>query len=332
VQIMNWLRRGRLQLALLVLVPALAMAAAYPLAAESAPVYRVAATVVITPPAGASGGVALSQAVDGFESALLSDAVVTEAAEKTGVAPGEVRDSVDSRRLGASNVVEVVYEGAERAEVGALLRAQTQSAMSLLFQGDLTAAEEQRKSALTGLKNANAAMAKVVKETGVVSPNDAYRAKVGEIGQLGVALAQARSRGDWTDPLRAAQEKAQADLAKLGAVLPKFSQPEFQLTRAQQTLADAEERVAQTSSRLQASQDPTAIRVGESTIESGSVQTLRTVIAAGVIGLLVAIALIALLQFLRPGRENRMDNEPAAAAEPVTAQPRDARQLSGDRR
>jgi hypothetical protein len=329
MQILGYLRRGGSRLALLPVVPALAMGAAFALAADAEPQYRAVATVVLTPPSGATGGVAVAQAVEGFQSALRTEAVIGETAEETGVPRGVISDSVTSRRLGTSAVVEVVYEGPERPEVEQLLKAQTVAATNLLFGGDIEAAKQQQEKAKARFDKATKSLEAIQDETGLILPSEAYRTKATEVSQLRVAVAQARSRGDSLAPLEEALQAAESELVELAAKVTRFDQPDYDLERARAELTTADLRLAETKGRLDASQSPAMLRVSSPTVQPRTVSVARQVLAAGVIGLFIAIAVIAVLELVRPRRR---------AAAPVTGgrngklngHQRDSSALAGD--
>lgn len=301
MEIRDFLRGGS-RLALLILVPLLAMAAAFALSTDRAPDYRAVATVALTPPSGQTGGASLAQAVETFQSALETDAIIAEAAEASGVPAGVVAQAVSSRRLGSSSVVEVVYEGQQRPEVDEILRAQVSAAMDLVFGGELQAAEQQRDLAQERFEAATEAYGTAQEEAGVVLAEESLRSKLSEVSQLRVAIAQAESRGDSVQPLTEALDTAEGELDSLTQANVALEQPAFQVERARTELADATQRVNETQARFQASSGETAVRVGTPAAQSRSAATAQQVIGAGVIGLLVAIALIAVLEFARPRR------------------------------
>jgi hypothetical protein len=320
MEIRDFLRGGS-RLALLILVPLLAMAAAFALSADRAPGYRAVATVALTPPSGLPGGVAVSQAVETFQSALETETARSEAAEASGMPTGVLSEAVSSRRLGSSAVVEVVYEGPERPEVAEALQAQVGAAMELVFGGEVQAAEQQRELAQARFEEATEAFTAAQEEAGVVLAGESLRSKLAEVSQLRVAIAQAESRGDSVAPLTEALEQAEGELESVTEAYTALEQPQFLLERARTELADAEQRVSETQGRFQASSGETSVRAGAAAEESGSAATAQQVIAAGVIGLLVAIALIAALEFARPTRRRHADGDAPVAPATVAAGP-----------
>lgn len=307
MQIASFLRRGGATVVVLVGVPVLAMAGAGLVASGAEPSYRAVATVVVGPPSGASGGAALSQAVEGFQSALRTDVVLEEAAgaAEDDLTAGELLAVTSSRRLGGSSVVEVVYDGPRREDVDVVLGAQAKAAVRLVFGAELAAAELARDGAQERLEAATGSVRALEQSTGLLLPEEDYRAKAGEVTALRVSLAQTTSRGVETAAVASALAKAEQQLRDLATKAAQFEQPQYALDRARNDLTDAQARLTDVETRLAAAESPALLRVGSGQVQPGTVSAARTVVSAGVLGVLLALAVLFLFDALSGQRSRR---------------------------
>src|SRR5919198_1724968 len=121
------------RLLLLVLLPVLAGAGAFALLADSPGQYE--ANGVLTVPSAVVGGStsgSVAQYMANFEQAVLSDPVVDDVAEATGVDPDDVRSGLGVTQLGNSNLVRIDFRGPDPAVAKRIVDLATTSAFDVV--------------------------------------------------------------------------------------------------------------------------------------------------------------------------------------------------------
>jgi hypothetical protein len=298
------LRRAGRRLWLLVLIPLLGVGAVLGvgLSGDDQPQYRAIATVVVTPPSGADTAAAVAQSVDGFRSALTAQLVLESASQAVDVPVKEIRDDLSSRRIGASNIVEVTYAGPRQDKAAQLLTAQVTQAQKLLFAPAIAAAERERVAAEADYEKAEKTLADLREKTGLTLAAEDYRAAAAEVTQLKVALVQGDARLTGTGPIRSALASAQSRLDTLSGRVRDFQEAEFAVDNARSRLSEVSGDVVATQARLEAARGGDSFKVGAVVEQPRTTPLVRSAVAAAVVGLVLAFLLLVLLEVARPRR------------------------------
>ena len=312
VEIRDWTRVMGRRLSLLIVIPIAAMLIAGILAVLEPPTYRATATVIL--PAQDTGGPAssaVSQFVADFEGAITSDGVAQATFEVTGEPKSAVNAGITTRREGTSAVVEVTYTGTNSERAGAVAETAARVALAEIAQIQLDVIQAQYVAADEAYQQALEARLAIAKETRIVNfekfKQTAEARLQKAIDALGAAsgqgVAAAEQRVDQlTDQLATRQQQYEAAQAALddASLGRRFLSNE--LFQSQGIVAQAAE-----NDRIEASPPRPTGRV---------LFVLRRVLFAGAFGLLLAIALIVLLEFLRPSPLNRIRHEAGLPTEP----------------
>jgi hypothetical protein len=302
------------RLTLLIVIPVAAMLIAGVLAILEPQTYRATATVTL-PGQDTSGPAssAVTQFVADFEGAVGSDSVAQATAVATGEAKSAVSAGLSTSREGTSGIVEVTFTGTHQDRVGEVAVTAAKVALTQLAQIRLDVAQAQLDAADEAYKQAQSDLEAVAAETGIVDFVGFQQLAQNRINKL-------------TDERNAAAESgqglAQAE-KRLTEAETSFTQRQVKYQDAFDRLNNAKEalnsfsglvfgsqgivRQAQESSRVVASPARATNRV---------TFVIRRVIFAGAFGLLLAIALIVLMEFLRPSPLNRIRREAGLPAEP----------------
>jgi capsular polysaccharide biosynthesis protein len=312
VELRDWTRVMGRRLALLAVIPVVAMLVAGVLAVLEPQTYRATATVIM-PGQTTSGPVssAVSQFVDDFQGAITSDGVAQATSVATGEPKSAISDGIGTKREGSSGVVEVTYTGLSADRVGPVTVTAARTALTQLAQIKLDVDQAQLDATNQAYDQAQADLQAVGQETGIVDFN--YFLLVGQkrlikLGdelraaqQSGSGVAQAQQRFDEASTqFSQRQQQYQAALSRANDVLDarKFFAGEVLDSKGIVTQAE--------NTRVQASPPRPTNRV---------TFVIRRVVFAGAFGLLLAVALVVLMEFLRPSPLNRIRREAGMPAE-----------------
>ncbi|WP_243058737.1 hypothetical protein [Nocardioides sp. SR21] len=296
MQLTRLMRRSGKAVWLLVLVPILAVAASTAVTMRSEPSVRSLATVSVIAPDGTSTAATVTQAVDGFKSTVVSDGVVQQAADESGV--GLSASDVRAERIGTSNLVEVRVTTQPGEDGNAAMTALVEAANNALFASTIATAEARVTTAEQRYENALAEREKETAETGLLLPMEAYRAKAAEVTQLRVALATADSSVDG-EAVRAALKQAIADLARIGTSVNSYESLAESVTRTRTELGAAQQAVEDGHARLAAAGAQQSITIADPTTQSTRTTVVRGAVTALVLGLALALGLVLLIGLLR---------------------------------
>jgi hypothetical protein len=314
MEITEILRRAGRRLWLLAVIPLLGVGAVLGLglSGDEKPHYQAIATVVVTPPTGADSAAAVAQAVDGFRSALTAQMVLESASRATDVPVGEIRSDVSSRRIGASNIIEVTYSGPRHDKAAELLTAQATQAQTLLFSPALAAAKREHTATKEAYDKAADDLSKLRKETGLILPSEDYRAAAAEVTQLKVALVQGDARLTGTGPIRSALTEAEEELDDLANKVRSFEDVQFAVDSTRAGVTSVEGELVSTQARLDAARSGDSLKVGAVVEQARTAPLVRSAVTAAVVGLVLAFLLLVLLEVARPRR--RSTSDPVAGA------------------
>jgi capsular polysaccharide biosynthesis protein len=313
VELRDWSRVMGRRLALLAVIPLVAMLIAGVLAVLEPQTYRATATVIM-PGQTTTGPVssAVSQFVADFEGAITSDGVAQATSAATGEPKSSISNGIGTKREGSSGVVEVTYTGTNADRVGPVAETAAREALGQIAQVKLDVDQAQLDAADEAYKQAQADLQTVGRETGIV--DFAYFQLVGQKRLIklgdelqaaqasGTGVAQAQQRFDeastqFTDR----QQQYEAALARANDVLDARKFFAAAVLDSQGIVKQAQE-----NTRVQASPPRPTDRV---------TFVIRRVVFAGAFGLLLAVALIVLMEFLRPSPLNRIRREAGMPAE-----------------
>jgi hypothetical protein len=331
MEITEFLRRAGGRLWLLVVIPLLGAGAVVALSGDEKPTYQAIGTVVVTPPSGAEAAAAVAQAVDGFRSALSAQIVLDSASHATGVPVGEIRDDVSSRRIGASNIVEVTYAGSRQDKAAKLLTEQITQAQNILFTPALSTAKRGQAAAKSAYDKAADGMVDLRRKTGLILPTEDYRAAAAEVTQLRVALVQSDARLTRTGPIQEALAKAEKDLDALAGKVREFEDAQFAVDRARTDVTEADRAVTATQARLEAARSGDSLKVGAVVEQARTTPLVRSAVSAAVVGLVLAFLLLVLLELVRPRRRAELaDQQPHLDPATRRGGPEDQRRADED--
>jgi hypothetical protein len=312
VEIRDWTRVMGRRLSLLIVIPVAAMVIAGILGVLEPQAYRATATVIL--PQQETGGPlssAVSQFVADFEGAITSDAIAQATFEATGEPKSAVNGGITTRREGTSGVVEVTYTGTNSERAGVVAETASRLALAQIAQIQLDVIQAQYAAANDAYQLALEERLAVAQQTRIV---DFEKFKATSEGRLQRAID---ALGAASGPETAAAEDRVNELTE------QLTARQDAYEAAQVALDDAFFARRFLSNELFQSEGIVAQAEGNERIEASPARPtnrilfiLRRIMFAGAFGLLLAIALIVLIEFLRPSPLNRIRREAGLPAEP----------------
>jgi capsular polysaccharide biosynthesis protein len=299
-------RLGR-RLWLLVIIPVAALLLVLGLNAPSGTKYTSSVNLRATNPIGDPTVASINLVAGSLVNAATSDEVLDNIAKTAGVSTDRVRDGLSANRIADTELVHITFADSDQAIVEKVMQAVPSAVQEQAFAPALRQAQVAADEAQKGLDSAIAELAAVQKKTGLTNADREYQAAASEVTSLKVALATAKGRPDTvtTKPIEDALKAAQDRVDEITEAQAEFTAPEYAVDNARGALADRTAAVSDIKARQAAS-------ITES-IETDVTQLpwrtefLRRAVSAALIGLALAVLLLAIPEVLRRSREGSDD-------------------------
>ncbi len=310
MELRDYLRAVQRRLWIVVLVPVLAVGASLgltTLGSGGAKGYATTATVSAPPLSSSNSTV---QYASDFQAVADSGAALDATAKATGVSRDTLDADLTVSRLSTSSLMQITYTTTEHnaAKATKVTQSYGQAILEQVYGAAVTQSKAQEATAAAAVaaaqKNVDAsrqALNDFLGGAGFVRPDDALRTATSNLGEIQTQLDLAAVSGDSVPALQAALDAARKRLTDLGARAVQFTSLNNALTKSTDAL-DVATTDQETAAKAVAAATPHGT-VAISSLESPVTgQTIRRAVAAGVIGLLLAIALVVLLDVRRTRR------------------------------
>jgi hypothetical protein len=300
------------RLSLLIVIPVTAAVLAGILAIVQPQTYRATVTVIL--PSQDTGGPvqsAVSQSVADFEGAITSDGVAQATSESTGEPKSAISSGIVTKREGTSGVVEVTYTGTNPDLVGPVAVAASRDALGQIAQIQLDVVQAQFVAAQQAYQDALTNWQTVAADTSIVDisqvESDFQHRLTAARDELNAARGTAKEA--------AAQAKVDDISVRYSQTISDFRRADARLSAAQSSLFSFQGFLNQSQGIVDQAKSNDQIVASPPRASSRITYVVRRMVFAGAFGLLLAIALIVLLEFLRPSPLNRIRHE-ALSTEP----------------
>lgn len=300
-------RLGR-RLWLLVIIPVAALLLVLGLNAPSGTKYTSSVNLRATNPIGDPTVASINLVAGSLVNAATSDEVLGNVAKAAGVTVDRVQDGLSASRIADTELVHITFADSDEAVVSKVMKAVPAAVQEQAFAPALRQAQVAADEAQKGLDAAIADLAAVQKKTGLTNADREYQAAASEVTSLKVALATAKGRPaeqQSTAPIEDALKAAQKRVDEITEAQAEFTAPEYAVDNARAALADRTAAVSDIKARQAAS-------ITES-IETDVTQLpwrtefLRRAVSAALIGLALAVLLLAIPEVLRRSRDGSDD-------------------------
>jgi capsular polysaccharide biosynthesis protein len=243
--------------------------------------------------------------VSNFEAAVTSPPIVDAVARQTGASKGRVKSGLTATEIGSSSLMQVTYQTPKHKEAVRVAQAAAAETVQFLFRTQVQLTEQPVAGAQKALADAQADIANLSKETGLVVPDKDYEVRAQQIATLQSAQAQAIAGGQ---SATASRLQTQIDQQKqaLAAMGDKVQQ--YQALTDRKNVAVTQLNQAQTNLQLAQGQlaaaDPQRV-VTVSVTHPVSVigDVIQKGMVAGFAGLILAVGIIAALELLERSRQ-----------------------------
>jgi uncharacterized protein involved in exopolysaccharide biosynthesis len=326
VEIRDWTRVMGRRLSLLIVIPVAAMLIAGILAVLQPQTYRATATVIL-PNQETSGPLssAVTQFVSDFEGAITSDSVAQATSDATKEPKSAINNGIATKREGTSGVVEVTYTGTDADRAGEVAQTASRLALAQIAQVQLDVIQAQYDASDEAYQQALDDWLIAAKATNIVNFN------------LFAATSERRLQ-DALDAVGAAQgaQAVAAAQQRLDQLTTQVTERQERYKAAQDRLDDAtaarrflSNELFQSQGIVRQASDSERIKATPARPTSRLTFIVRRVLFAGALGLLLAIFLIVLIEFLRPSPLNRIRHEAGLPTEPGSRRPRAGTSANG---
>jgi len=300
MDLLPYLRSRRRRIAVLALIPVVAMIATLAVSLGASDHYVSEARVVVPAPQ-ANFRAARVDAATSFASSVQDPTVTSAAAEQIGVAPAAVHAALQVNR-DADTVTVRAETPLPGSTAAAIVVESGNLAFDQLFAPAIAESQAALYVALAREAEADEALRAFETERGTIGVLDRYRALNESLAGLRAQRATARVEGR-TDEARALTElidEGQRQVAELEPLVPDYrrllnglERADAQISDAQRALDDVIARRDGAKTQLQTSATPPMIDpIGE--------QIGTQLLAAAAVGLLLAAGGLGLLELLRP--------------------------------
>ena len=316
VEIRDWTRVMGRRLSLLVVIPVAAMLVAGILAVLEPQTYRATATVIL-PNQETSGPVssAVTQFVSDFEGAITSDSVAQATSEATDEPKSAVNAGITTKREGSSGVVEVTYTGTNGDRVGPVAVTASRLALAQIAQIQLDVIQAQLDAAQQQYDDAIAHQQEVAAASGIADLHVVQSQFQKRLTAALDALNNAKANGT-QQQITAAQAHFDDLSSRYTKLLSDYQAATLAVTASQNSVIFLRGEVAQSQGIVKQAQENDRIKASPPRPTSRLTFIVRRMLFAGAFGLLMAIAVIILMEFLRPSPLNRIRHEASLPTEP----------------
>jgi len=307
VEIRDWTRVMGRRLSLLIVIPVTAALLAGLLAILQPQTYRATATVIL--PAQQTSGPAssaVSQFVADFEGAITSDGVAQTTSEITGEPKSAISRGIATKREGTSGVVEVTYTGTNAERAGAVAETASREALAQIAQIQLDVINAQYAAADEAYDQAQDDLTTATQETFIIDLPAFLR----------IAEKRLKVAEDAVNAAIANGGNVQQAQQRLEQLTTQFTDKRGQYQAALDAYNDAKgaraflgNEVYQSQGIVDQAKSNSQITASPARASNRFTYVIRRMVFAGAFGLLLAIALIVLLEFLRPSPLNRIRHE-----------------------
>jgi len=282
--------------------------------------YRASAIVVIPVPGLSPSLIAsVTQAVADFQAAVGTRVVAERVAAYAGVDADRIEAGIESRRVAGSAVVELIFEDESREKAEIVVIGAGREASALLLEARVAPAREQLDMAAGANEDARTAIRDFLAETGYLRPEQVFRDETARLIHLGD-----EAKGLWAAGRVDAAEKLERRIASRQTVLADQLVAYQRLTedeaRSVSALSVAEQSFASAEANLRAARAIDPEGAGADVIPVPRTEAfVRTVVSSVVIATVLAILLVALLEFLPRRRGPSPETSANDRAEPIHA-------------
>ena len=292
---------------LLVIIPLAVVLLVLGLNMPSGTKYSSAVDLRATNPTGDQTVAAVNLVAGSLVNAVNSDAVTTRVGKETGATASSVAKGLSASRISDTELVHVTFANTNKDLVVKVMKALPAAAQEAAFAPAIRQAELAQGEAQKSLDAALAELASVREETGLFLPDREYQEAANLVTSLKVALATAKGRPDTatTKPIEDALKDAEASVEEILGGQEDFVAPQYAVDNARSELAARKSAVGDVKAR-QASSVAESIQ-SEPQPLSWMTEVLRRAISAALIGLALAVLLLAIPEVLRRSRRGSAD-------------------------
>lgn len=306
MQFKDYVAIAKRRLNILVLVPALAVLLVAGATVVKPTAYEATATVAAPALVGGinanqySGAAGLKTFVANFEAAVTSAPIVKKVAADTKVRASRVRGGLSATEVGTSSLMDVHYQTTNRRSAGAVAQAAASATVEFLFKTQMVLAQRPVDATSKALDDNEAAIASVVKQSGLVAPDRDFDVKLQAMTQLETQATAAAANGQTAAASRI-EATVNARRAEIAALAPEVETYRTLIDKKNQlisTLNKAEQTLEQAKAQFGAADPARVVTLGATSRISVVGQLAQRGATALAGALLLSIGIVVLLELL----------------------------------
>lgn len=292
---------------LLVIIPLAALLLVLGLNAPSGTKYSSSVDLRATNPIGDQTVASINLVAGSLVNAVTSDEVTNKVAQTAGTTQQRVADGLSVARVSDTELVHVTFADTDQDIVTKVMKALPAAAQAETFAPAIRQAELAQTEAKNALDASLADLDKVRNRTGLQLPDREYQEAASLVTSLKVALATAKGRPDTvtTKPIEDALKEAEKDVAGVLKSQEEFVAPQYAVDNARAELAKRKSNLGDIKAR-QAGTIAESIETDAQPL-SWITEALRRGASAALIGLALAVLLLAIPEVLRRSRRGSED-------------------------
>lgn len=284
--------------------------------------YVATASVTVVPPPGTPPTAqVVNQSVENLRSVVDSRGLAQIVSEQTGSSFRAVRDSLSTERIRTGNVVEVVAESNKAAGAVATAEAAALEAVRLQAQAEVAVAEQGVDLAQSRYADADTNLTTFVIELGIADPEAELVRRSAALLEAQVALASPEP-DDITTELEKDVADAQQALDELPTDLVRYRTLVLERDAALEGLSDAIGTQLEAQATANVATNVLIVTPEQAMTVSRRQEAAQTAIAAGVVGLLLGLGILAVMEVLPSrvrARRHARAGQPGSDAPPDSA-------------
>ena len=309
MEIADYLNVARRRLWILLLIPMLAAGAAFAYGKTRPLSYSATATVrtpglVGTAYSQFNGPQAVGQFVSAFAASASDPFVISETAKATGVKDTLLQDNVSVAQVGASSNVTLTYSGSDGSSAERVSQVLAANALKNLYTAQSRIADLQAAAAKKEVDATNQVLSAYLVKVGLPNPPAAYQTALSQLAWLQQTQANYLAEGNTTaaGAMRGSVDGVRKQVATIGGTLTQYNALLSAQTSASTTYQSvlADQRKVQAQATAAAADD--VIVTASATPDMTTAKLVKLVLPITGAAVLLAIILVALLEFVRAAR------------------------------
>lgn len=268
-----------------------------------------------------TGSQAVNQFVAQFQAVAVGPSIAKQVSDKTSVPSGRIKNGLTVGQVGASSVMTIMYVDSKKADVAPVVTNVATDTLKVLFDQQVTLAEAQVTATGKSVDDADAAISAWEAKSGVVSPDDVYRGKLTQLGNLQQQQISMQANGNAAGvaAVKAQIASLQTSLKTFGPLLAEYRSLTTTRDAAAASLTNAKQQVELARAQASAADPAQVVYIGGVHDAGKSDEVISKLLPITAAGVFLGVILVAILEMLAASRRRNAVRQPSAASTTTSA-------------